>query len=96
MKKGIHPQWHPQAKVTCACGHSLTVGSTQPELQVEVCSHCHPFYTGEMRYIDTMGRVERFMAKRKTAAVRREKVKTKSRQKKQEERPETLREMLGK
>lgn len=94
MKKKIHPQWYPQAKVTCACGHSFTIGSTKPELQVEVCSHCHPFYTGEMRYIDTMGRVERFMVKRKAAAVRREKVKTKTRQKKQAERPETLKEML--
>lgn len=94
MKKNLHPQWYPKAKITCACGHGFTVGSTKPELQVEVCSHCHPFYTGEMRYIDTMGRVERFMAKRKAAAVRREKVKTKIRQKKQAERPETLKEML--
>ena len=69
MKKKIHPQWYPKARVTCACGNTFIVGSTKKELQVEVCSACHPFYTGEMRYVDTMGRVEKFMAKRKAAAA---------------------------
>lgn len=94
MKKKIHPRWYPKAKVTCACGQSFTIGSTQEELQVEVCSACHPFYTGKMRFIDTMGRVEKFMARRKAAATNQDKVKKKKRKKQQEERPETLKEML--
>lgn len=70
MKKDIHPKWYPNAKVICACGHTFVVGSTKPELHVEVCSACHPFFTGEMRYVDTMGRVEKFEAKRKKAKKR--------------------------
>ncbi len=67
MKKKIHPKWYPDAKIICACGEILTVGSTKQEVHVEVCSKCHPFFTGEMRYVDTMGRVEKFEAKRKAA-----------------------------
>ena len=93
MKKKVHPQWHPKAKLVCACGNVFEVGSTQPELQIEVCAACHPFYTGKMRYIDAMGRVEKFMVKRKAAVIRQDKVK-KKRKKKKEKRPETLREML--
>jgi large subunit ribosomal protein L31 len=70
MKKKIHPKWYPDAKITCVCGNILTVGSTQPELQVEVCSSCHPFFTGQMKYVDTLGRVEKFEAKRKAAKKR--------------------------
>lgn len=60
MKKDIHPQYHSRAKVKCACGNSFEVGSTKPEIQVEICSACHPFYTGKEKIIDTAGRVERF------------------------------------
>ena len=60
MKEKIHPKYFPDAKVMCACGNSFTTGSTQPILKVEVCSKCHPFFTGEQRIIDTAGRVERF------------------------------------
>ena len=59
MKAGIHPQWY-QATVICACGNTFTVGSTKPAISVEICAKCHPFFTGEMRFVDTMGRVERF------------------------------------
>lgn len=59
MKQGIHPKY-VEATVTCACGNSWTVGSTQPTLKVDVCSKCHPFYTGTQRILDTAGRVERF------------------------------------
>jgi large subunit ribosomal protein L31 len=59
MKEKIHPQYH-QAKVICSCGNTFTVGSTQKEVHVELCSKCHPFYTGEYRIVDTAGRVERF------------------------------------
>ena len=63
MKEGIHPQYYPKAKVTCACGEHFTVGATVPELHVEICSKCHPFYTGKQSLIDTTGRVERFRAR---------------------------------
>jgi len=60
MKKDIHPQYHSHAKVKCACGNSFEIGSTKPEIQVEICAACHPFYTGKEKIIDTAGRVERF------------------------------------
>ncbi|MCK4221327.1 MAG: 50S ribosomal protein L31 [Dehalococcoidia bacterium] len=60
MKDKIHPKYHDNAKVTCLCGNTFTTGSTSPEIRVEVCSKCHPFYTGKQRIVDTMGRVERF------------------------------------
>lgn len=67
MKKGIHPTWYPEAKVTCACGNIFTTGATVPEINVEICSACHPFYTGQMKYIDTAGRVEAFLSKQSKA-----------------------------
>ncbi len=60
MKDKIHPKYYPEAKVTCACGNTFTTGSTKSVLKVEVCSKCHPFFTGEQRIVDTAGRVERF------------------------------------
>jgi len=61
MRENIHPQWYPEARVICACGNTWTVGSTVPELRTDVCSACHPFYTGEQRIVDTEGQVDRFM-----------------------------------
>ena len=60
MKTGIHPTYFPAAKITCACGTSFTVGSTQKELRVELCSNCHPFYTGQQKLVDTARRVDKF------------------------------------
>jgi large subunit ribosomal protein L31 len=60
MKDKIHPKYYDNAKVSCLCGNTFTTGSTRPEIRVEVCSKCHPFYTGEQRIVDSMGRVERF------------------------------------
>ena len=60
MKKGIHPQYYPNAKVKCACGNQWTTGAAVPEINIEICSNCHPFYTGREKIIDTKGRVERF------------------------------------
>jgi len=62
MKEGIHPKYY-EAKVTCACGNTFTTGSTVPELKVEICSQCHPFYTGKQRNVFTTGRVEKFKSK---------------------------------
>jgi large subunit ribosomal protein L31 len=60
MKEGIHPEYFTDAKVVCSCGNIITVGSTRKEMRVELCSKCHPFFTGEQRVVDTAGRVERF------------------------------------
>ena len=60
MKEKIHPQYYTDAKVVCACGNSYTTGSTKKLMKVEVCSKCHPFFTGERRMMDITGRVERF------------------------------------
>jgi large subunit ribosomal protein L31 len=60
MKPKIHPEYYNDAKVVCACGNTFTIGSTRKMVKIELCSKCHPFYTGEQRVVDTMGRVERF------------------------------------
>ena len=60
MKEKIHPKYYDEAQVTCSCGNSFTTGATQPALKVEVCSKCHPFFTGEQRIVDTAGQIERF------------------------------------
>lgn len=73
MKEGIHPTYYPDAKVRCACGNSFSVGSTVPEIHVEICSACHPFYTGKEKIVDTAGRVERFrrlVAKKEELAIK--------------------------
>lgn len=63
MKKDIHPKYNEQAKVSCACGYSFEVGSTENEIRVELCSNCHPFYTGKAKFVDTAGRVDKFKKK---------------------------------
>ena len=60
MKKNIHPKYYPEAKAQCACGNNFVIGSTKEFIEVEICSNCHPFYTGKEKIMDTMGRVERF------------------------------------
>jgi large subunit ribosomal protein L31 len=60
MKEKIHPKYYEDAQVVCSCGNTFTIGSTRKTLKVELCSACHPFFTGERRMIDTAGRVERF------------------------------------
>ncbi len=68
MKKDLHPEYFPAAKVVCACGNTFTVGATKKELHVEICNKCHPFFSGEEKLIDTAGRVEKFKARRTKAA----------------------------
>jgi large subunit ribosomal protein L31 len=60
VKEKIHPKWFPDAKVTCACGHTFTTGSTLAQINVEICSNCHPLYTGQQKFVDTAGRVDKF------------------------------------
>lgn len=77
MKKDIHPAYFVQAQIVCACGAKQTLGATKEHIQVEICSQCHPYYTGKEKLVDTAGRVERFRTRlsKKTSA-------TSSRQKK--------------
>jgi large subunit ribosomal protein L31 len=95
MKSKIHPNWH-QATVTCACGNTFVVGATVKDIQVEVCYACHPFYTGQMKFIDTAGRVDAFKDRQKkaqkTIVSKAEKRKRKREKKIQKEldRPDTL------
>lgn len=84
MKATIHPKWFPEAKVVCACGNTFTTGSTNPEIHVDVCYACHPFYTGQMKFVDTAGRVDAFKAK--MAGVTKHISKTEKRKLKQEKR----------
>ncbi|NIT04426.1 50S ribosomal protein L31 [Candidatus Saccharibacteria bacterium] len=98
-KTDLHPKYYPEAKVTCAsCKNTFTVGSTLPELTVEVCHNCHPFFTGKEVLIDTEGRVEKFQKKRKAAEARKTKIEAKTKVKEKEEeapkRPLTLKELL--
>ena len=75
MKADIHPKYYPTARVICSCGNSWTTGSTLPEIRTDVCSACHPYFTGEQRIVDTAGQVERFMKRlerRQSESARRE------------------------
>lgn len=60
MKKNIHPEYHNDAKIICSCGNVIETGSVVKEMKVEICSACHPFYTGKKKFLDTTGRVDRF------------------------------------
>lgn len=73
VKKETHPTYFPEAKVVCACGHSFAVGSTVEKLDIEICSNCHPFYTGNDKLMDTAGRVEKFKARRAAATPKKSK-----------------------
>lgn len=95
MKAQVHPKWFEEAVVSCACGNKFTVGATVPEISVDVCSNCHPYFTGQMKYIDAAGRVDAFRAKmqKATKAVSKTEKRKLKREKKQEEenlRPESL------
>lgn len=75
MRPDIHPTYYPNARVICSCGATWTTGSTVPEIRTDVCSNCHPFYTGEQRIVDTAGQVDRFMKRlerRQNETARRE------------------------
>jgi len=77
MKKSIHPTYHSNATITCSCGAVLTTGSTQAEMTTEICSACHPFYTGKKKMIDTTGRVDRFKKLAEKSAVKKDAAKSK-------------------
>ena len=91
MKADIHPQYHPQARVICACGETFTTGSTREEIHVQLCSNCHPFYTGQQRFVDTASLIDKFEKKRKEAKPQKVKV---VKEEKDDTGPRTLKEML--
>lgn len=72
MKASIHPNWNPDAKVACACGNTFTTGSTVPEIRVELCNACHPFFTGAQKFVDTLGQVDRFVKKTESSKAKQE------------------------
>lgn len=96
MKQAIHPQYFDQAQVICVCGNKWSTGSTQEVIHVELCYNCHPFYTGEQRFVDTASRIQKFEQRSETAkkyqVVSKEK---KDKERKAQEAPKTLREMLA-
>lgn len=95
MKAKIHPQYFEETQVICVCGNKFTTGSTQEVIRVELCSNCHPFYTGEQKFVDTASRIQKFQDKQKIAQTYvSKKVKKAEEQKKRDTGPKTLREML--
>ena len=94
MKPNIHPQYFDDAKVICACGNTFTSGATVPEIHVEICHKCHPFFTGEMKYVDTLGKVEKFERSRTRARELQTKKKEVEKARVQRVRPQSLKEML--
>lgn len=94
MKSGIHPKWNQQATVKCGCGNTFQTGSMNDTIQVDVCSACHPFYTGELRFVDTQGRVERFSQKRAAAQAKTASSKSKKKNDKKQDKTLSLRDML--
>ncbi len=95
MKKDIHPEYYPEAKVVCSCGNSWTTGSTRPEIRTDICSACHPFFTGQMqRLVDRGGQVERFQRRLEQAEGLREEANERLQSKEQRRRARQLVEIV--
>ncbi len=98
MNTAIQPTWHEESVVTCACGNTFTVGASKPSLKLDICSNCHPFFTGEMKFVDTMGRVEKFQKQQKKADSMAEMLAEKKKKQKEKEEKlhnqKSLKEML--
>ena len=96
MKTAIHPTYFDQAQVICACGNVMTIGSTKEKIQVELCSNCHPFYTGEQKFVDSASRIQKFQKKQDVAKKYISKIAKKHEEKKAKESgPKSLAEMLA-
>lgn len=72
MKANLHPNWYPETRVICACGNTFITGSTLPQIHVEICSKCHPLFTGQAKFVDTLGQVDRFVKKVEESKVKKE------------------------
>ena len=97
MKKAIHPQYYNDCQVTCACGQAFTAGSTKQSIHVDICSACHPFFTGKMKFIDTLGRVEKFTQRMKAAKSKKfvkKSLRLAQKEQREKAKPQTLKEMI--
>lgn len=95
MKANTHPQFFDKAQVICACGNTFTTGSTLEVIHIELCNKCHPFYTGEQRFVDSASRIQKFQQKQQVATTYVVTKKKKEEERKQKDnQPKTLREML--
>ncbi len=94
MKQGIHPQYFAKAHIVCACGNNFTTGATVEQIKVDVCHKCHPFFTGEMKFVDTLGRVEKFQKSQAKAKEIKAQIVKKVEEKQERVRPNSLREMI--
>lgn len=96
MKVNTHPNYYPEANVVCVCGNKFTVGSTQENIHIELCYKCHPFYTGEQRFVDRASRIQKFQTLQKKATDYKQIVTKKVAEKKKRlDAPKSLREMLS-
>ncbi len=95
MKAKIHPKYYPEAKVICACGNTWTTGATVPEIKVDVCSACHPFFTGQQRIVDTAGQVDRFMKRLERTADTKDQVRVQQEAQKQQTQQQRLSRRRG-
>lgn len=93
MQKGLHPTWYHDCQVTCSCGNTFVIGSNEQTLQVDICNKCHPFFTGEVRFVDRQGRVDRFK-KRVEAAENRKATKKPSKKMAKGEDPKSYQQIL--
>lgn len=87
MKANTHPQWNHNCIVTCACGNTFVTGSNRDEMQIDICSKCHPFFTGEMKFVDRQGRVDKFMKKMQAAQARQQVLSDQKNSKKTKQQP---------
>lgn len=97
MQTQIHPKYFEEVTVTCSCGNTFTAGSTKSSISVEVCSKCHPFYTGEQRFLDTKGTVDKFLKKQQEAKKYQAKMASKQSKKQttQDRSTKSLKELLS-
>lgn len=96
MKQGIHPDWH-QCTVTCSCGNTFVTSSLTDSLQIDICNKCHPFFTGEVKFVDRQGRVDRFLTKMQQAEERKTRLAkkaSKSTKPETQEEPKSYQELL--
>ncbi len=95
MKQKIHPKYYPNAQVICACGNTWTTGATVPVIHTDVCSACHPFFTGEQRIVDTAGQVDRFMRKLEKKERRIAEIEAQRKAREEEEKAKRIAKRMG-
>ena len=94
MKQGIHQQYFEDAKLICACGNTVTTGATQQEIRVDVCASCHPFFTGQMKFVDTLGNVDKFQKSQEKARIYKTQIVKKVEERQERIRPNSLKDMI--